>query len=169
MSDLSISLNRSTDPRLVIRRITGFRQDDLGEWVAELCCLHRQHIRHRPPQSEHPWVMTPEGRDERIGADLDCPLCDRAELPMGLRTTRTAGPFDGDDIPAGLRHAHRVPDATWGVLRVLEGSVGLSMETNPPLHLRIGAGEAQAIPPGVSHAVEVGGPVRLAVDFLAAT
>lgn len=150
----------------MIRRITGFREDDRGDWVAELSCLHKQHVRHRPPLSERPWVLTPEGRGERIGTDIDCSLCDRAELPTGLWTARTAGPFDADNIPAGLRRAHRVSGGYWGVLRVLQGSARFSMETVPSLRRHIMANESQAIPPDVSHAVEVEGPVLLAVDFL---
>jgi hypothetical protein len=57
--------------------ITGFHQDDQGDWVAELACGHQQHVRHRPPWILHPWVTTPEGRQARIGQALVCPFCDR--------------------------------------------------------------------------------------------
>jgi hypothetical protein len=40
------------------------------------------------------------------------------------------------------------------------------METTPPVDRRIEAGEEQAIPPDVPHAVEVIGPMRMVVDFL---
>ena len=33
----------------VERPITGYHQDELGDWVAELDCGHNQHVRHRPP------------------------------------------------------------------------------------------------------------------------
>ncbi len=40
----------SNDPdAFVERRITGFAQDDVGDWVALLDCHHRQHVRHHPP------------------------------------------------------------------------------------------------------------------------
>lgn len=57
------------------RTITGFRRDDEGQWVAILECGHSQHVRHRPPFIERPWVMTQEGRDAHIGVGLDCRLC----------------------------------------------------------------------------------------------
>ncbi len=63
------------------RRITGFHQDEHGEWVAELSCLHGQHVRHRPPFIERPWVLTQEGRDGRLGTEIECPLCDQPDAP----------------------------------------------------------------------------------------
>lgn len=150
----------------MIRTIVGYRRDEEGDWVGRLSCLHRQHVRHRPPFRDLPWVTSEEGRASRIGADIDCPLCDRAELPEDLRLARTAGPFDEVTLPAGLRRAHRVADGTWGRLRVLEGTAELAIETEPPIVARLGAGDEQPIPPGVPHAVTVTGPVRLAVDFL---
>jgi tellurite resistance-related uncharacterized protein len=152
----------------VIRTIVGFRADDEGEWVAELSCLHNQHIRHQPPVRERPWVTTPDGRASRIGTEIECPLCDRAELPEGLHTVRTAGPFDANTLPAGLRTVHRVAERTWGVLRVLDGSVRFSMATTPPIEVRLDAGATQAIPPGVAHQVTPSTGCRVAVDFLVA-
>ena len=134
--------------------------------MAELSCLHGQHVRHRPPFQERPWVMTESGRTERVGTDLDCPRCDRAELPEALHVARTAGPFDATTLPAGLRKAHRVADGVWGRLRVIDGSAAIALETRPPLDVRLAAGDSQPIPPGVPHAVSVDGPVVLVVDFL---
>jgi tellurite resistance-related uncharacterized protein len=151
----------------VIRSIEGFFEDEDGDWVAELSCLHRQHVRHQPPFRDRPWVETSAGRHAHVGADLDCPLCDRAELPDDLDVVRTAGPFEEGTVPVGLRRRHRVADRTWGLLRVLQGAVGFRLETDPPSDLHVAAGEAQPIPPGVDHHVLVEGPVRLVVDFLA--
>ena len=150
----------------MVRRITSFHQDDEGGWVAELSCLHGQHIRHRPPFQNRPWVLTDAGRQEHLGADIDCPLCDRAEVPGGLMVTRTAGPFDQDTIPPALRKDHVVGDGRWGCLRVMEGAVGFVLATDPPLERRLGAGDRQAIPPLVPHHLVVDGPARVAVDFL---
>lgn len=149
------------------RAIVGFHQDEDGDWVAELSCLHNQHVRHRPPFQERPWVVDEAGRAARLGAELDCLRCDRAELPDGLTLTRTAGPFDAGTIPAGLRRDHRVAEGVWGCLCVQRGSVRFSMNTEPPLDARLQAGDRQAIPPGVPHALTVEGPVRLAVEFYA--
>lgn len=58
------------------RAITGFHQDQEGDWVAELSCGHGQHVRHRPPWQVRPWVVTEEGRRARLGMMLDCRRCD---------------------------------------------------------------------------------------------
>ncbi len=60
------------------RRIIGFHQDELGDWVAELACGHGQHVRHAPPWSERPWVVTPRGRAQKLGTTLFCKKCDEA-------------------------------------------------------------------------------------------
>lgn len=57
------------------RKITGFHQDERGDWVAELECGHGQHVRHNPPWTNHPWVLTAEGRDQWISTDLECKSC----------------------------------------------------------------------------------------------
>jgi hypothetical protein len=61
---------------MVERAIVGFDQDETGDWVALLACGHRQHVRHQPPWHERPWVLTEEGRAERLGAPLECRACD---------------------------------------------------------------------------------------------
>ena len=58
------------------RAIIDFEQDDVGEWVAVLACGHRQHVRHRPPWQERVWVLTADGRQERVGTPLGCRVCD---------------------------------------------------------------------------------------------
>lgn len=150
------------------RAITGFFEDEHGDWVATLDCLHTQHVRHDPPFTSRPWVVTETGRDEHLGATLDCPLCDRAEMPAGLTRSRTAGPFDAETLPPALLRSHLVPDRTWGRLRVLEGVVEFTMETEPSVDRRMTTGDEQAIPPGVRHSLTVEPPILLAVDFLVA-
>lgn len=102
----------------------------------------------------------------RLGSDLDCPRCDRAEMPDGLVVVRVAGPFDEATVPAGLRRAHRMAAGTWGRLVVTEGTVGFTLETGPPTERRLVAGDDQPIPPAVDHHLIVHGPVRLRVEFL---
>jgi tellurite resistance-related uncharacterized protein len=150
----------------VIRAIDGFHQDGESHWVAELSCLHNQHVRHEPPFRERPWVTTEAGRAERIGGPLDCPLCDRMELPAGLEVVRRAGPFDSGTLPAGLRRTHHVADRTWGLLRVLDGAVVFAIETTPPVSVHLRAGDTQPIPPGVAHHLHDDEPFRLVIDFL---
>jgi hypothetical protein len=48
-------------------------------------------VRHRPPFSERPWVLTEEGRRAKIGEAIDCRLCDELAEP-------------GSQPPAANRH-----------------------------------------------------------------
>ncbi|MEO6391561.1 MAG: DUF3565 domain-containing protein [Pyrinomonadaceae bacterium] len=61
------------------RRIIEFNLDEHHDWRAVLECGHLQHVRHDPPLIQRPWVLTPEGRAQYVGLDLDCKLCDRAD------------------------------------------------------------------------------------------
>lgn len=58
------------------QKIVGFHQDEHADWVAELQCGHTQHVRHRPPWQQRPWVTTAAGRQSRLGIELDCKKCE---------------------------------------------------------------------------------------------
>jgi uncharacterized Fe-S cluster protein YjdI len=85
------------------RRIVGFHQDIERHWVAELECGHAQHTRHDPPWQVRPWVLTAEGRADRLGSTLPCILC-AARAPEALpRTAETPGAADaGSESPERL-------------------------------------------------------------------
>lgn len=57
------------------RKIIGFHQDERHEWVADLECGHRQHVRHDPPFQNRAWVLTADGREKFIGVAVVCKLC----------------------------------------------------------------------------------------------
>lgn len=59
--------------------IVGFHQDEVGDWVADLACGHTQHVRHNPPLTNRPWVVTEQGRQQFLGFKLNCKLCDEDE------------------------------------------------------------------------------------------
>ena len=56
--------------------IIGFYLDDEQHYIAQLACGHNQHVRHNPPWQNRPWVMTKEGRQEKLGIKLECKLCE---------------------------------------------------------------------------------------------
>ncbi len=64
----------------MIRRIIGYRQDEVNDWVAMLECGHGQHVRHDPPLNNRPWVQTEEGRAQFTGHSLNCQICDDEEI-----------------------------------------------------------------------------------------
>jgi tellurite methyltransferase len=66
----------------MLRKIDGFHQDEAQDWVAELECGHAQHVRHRPPFTNRPWVTTPEGRATFLGHELDCRRCYEENRPQ---------------------------------------------------------------------------------------
>ncbi len=61
----------------MLQPMIGFAQDEQGDWVAELGCGHRQHVRHKPPWTQRPWVVSDGGRAAMLGHPLDCKSCDR--------------------------------------------------------------------------------------------
>ncbi len=79
--------NLDQDRRLFMKRhIIGFHQDEFGDWVAELECNHTQHVRHQPPFQMRPWVTNEQGRQQQLGAELECRKCD--DEPDYLRENR---------------------------------------------------------------------------------
>jgi hypothetical protein len=72
-----------SDRPAIERRIIGFHQDEQDDWVADLECGHTQHVRHDPPWQSRPWVVTPEGRQSRIGTVLHCVLCADGKEDVG--------------------------------------------------------------------------------------
>ncbi|HET7393512.1 MAG TPA: DUF3565 domain-containing protein [Candidatus Binatia bacterium] len=78
------------------RLITGFKIDEHGDWVAFLSCGHRQHVRHRPPFEERPWVTSERGRSEKLGKPLDCIRCDASKCRTTLnRIARLPNSMNG--------------------------------------------------------------------------
>ena len=63
------------------KRIAGCEQDEEQHWMAELECGHHQHLRHQPPWTNRPWVITAEGRASHLGKILDCKKCDYSVPP----------------------------------------------------------------------------------------
>ena len=57
------------------RKIIGFDKDDEGDWRAKLECGHFQHVRHQPPLITREWVLSNEGRNGKLGAQIKCKKC----------------------------------------------------------------------------------------------
>lgn len=150
------------------RAISGFHQDDVGDWVAELQCGHGQHVRHKPPFFMREWVVTPEGRASKLGAELECVLCDRFELPKDYEAYKRTPTFDQTTIPDGLRKDHSTKPGVWGVINVVSGRLRYIVE--PPLATeKLLAPDAPGVVvPDVLHRVEPDGDVTFFVEFFRA-
>ncbi len=61
------------------RKIIGFHLDEFNDWVADLECGHTQHVRHNPPWMMRPWVIKDEGRQAKLGTELNCKDCDLSD------------------------------------------------------------------------------------------
>ena len=147
------------------RTIAAYSLDEEHEWVAHLSCGHNQHVRHRPPFQLREWVVDPQGRSAHIGTPLNCPLCDRAEMPDGLRLIRTSVKWDERTMPRGLRRAHRIAAGTWGRIVIHDGHLRFAAQTEPELRTVLSGGSTQAIPPEVEHEIEPLAEVRFSIDF----
>ncbi len=115
----------------LLRPITGFHQDEHRDWVAELSCGHRQHVRHHPPFWSRPWVLTDQGRAEKLGSPLPCVLCERFEMPSGCAPYKRTADFTARSIPAALMAQHSTKPGVWGLIHVVEGRLRYLVE--PPL------------------------------------
>lgn len=116
----------------MLREITGFYNDEKGDWVAALNCCHGQHVRHNPPFMRRPWVVTEDGRRSRIGATVDCLKCNNMEWPQGLSMYRRSLEFNENSIPEYLKEDYSVSSGTWGRVIVLRGR--LIYEVMDPLN-----------------------------------
>jgi tellurite resistance-related uncharacterized protein len=147
------------------RSILGFHRDEEDNWVAELDCGHRQHVRHNPPFENRPWTTTEKGRKSKLGQQLQCPNCDRFELPEGFHTYKRTPEFDALSIPDSLRNAHSTKRGVWAKVRVSEGQLRYSVHA--PLHQEfvLQPGNDGIIVPEVLHHVELLGPVQFYVEF----
>jgi tellurite methyltransferase len=142
--------------------IVGFKQDAAGDWIAELACEHSQHMRHRPPWTLRPWVVTEAGRASKLGAEIDCPLCDQIVMPPGAAEYKRTATFTEQTLPAALRAEHRTKPGTWGLIVVEAGE--LEYHTRGRVH-RLTAGTPGLVEPERTHHVTPLGPVRAHIEF----
>jgi tellurite resistance-related uncharacterized protein len=148
------------------RRIEAFERDAAGDWVALLACGHRQHVRHTPPLVNRDWVLSAEGRDQKVGSSLPCRNCLMGTLPEGAAVYKTTACFDETNIPSGLLRSHRLVPGTWGRIVVAEGTLLYTIEREPELGFILTSALPGVVQPEQPHRVAARGPVRFRVEFL---
>ena len=138
--------------------------DEHGDWVAFLNCGHRQHVRHRPPFEERPWVITEIERSKKIGKPMDCVRCDRFEMPDDFKAYRKTAEFNEQTVPRSIRRDHSTKPGVWAKIQVMEGklnyridAIGAQFELSPEV--------PGIVIPEVRHHVEPAGSVRFFVEF----
>jgi tellurite resistance-related uncharacterized protein len=149
----------------VERKISGFHQDEAADWVAELECGHRQHVRHAPPFVRRPWAVSEAGRREKIGELLACALCDRRELPEGFVPYRRTAVFDAASVPKALLSRHGTKPGVWARIHVLEGSLRYRLHEPFDEEQLLEPSHPGVVLPGVEHDVTPLGAVRFFVEF----
>ena len=147
------------------RAIIGFRLDGAGDWVADLDCGHGQHVRHRPPFVNRPWVASDVGRERMLGAELDCVRCDRMEWPEGLAAYRRTPEFDQTTIPAGLKSEHATKRGVWARIHVVSGVLRYRVGAPVRRSFHVEPSSSAVIVPEVRHRVEPEGSVRFFIEF----
>ena len=149
----------------VKRAILSFRRDTQGDWMADLDCGHRQHVRHRPPFVNRPWVECETTRTKMVGTELDCVRCDRMEWPEGLVAYRRTGEFDETTIPPGFAREHSTRPGAWARIHVVSGALKYHVGAPVKRSFPVEAPKSAVIVPGVPHRIEDLGPVRFFVEF----
>lgn len=147
------------------RTIIDFHIDEAGDWVAALDCGHGQHMRHRPPFVNRPWVTAPSEREARLGTVLNCVRCDRMEWPDGFAAFRRTAEFDEKTVPAGLMRNHTTKRGVWARIHVLAGELRYHVGEPLARSFRLATGSSATIVPEVPHRVETIGTVRFFVEF----
>lgn len=147
------------------RAITGFRVDEAGDPVAVLACGHGQHVRHKPPMTSRPWVLTEEGRASKLGALLGCVRCDRLELPEGFAPYKVTPDFDEATVPKALLAEHTTRSGVWGLVEVTRGMLVYVVDGLGGRRFELTPGTPGVVAPEVVHHVEIVGPVVFRVRF----
>jgi tellurite methyltransferase len=147
--------------------ITGFHRDEAGEWVAELACGHTQHMRHRPPWQNRAWVSSDSERLQRVGAAIDCSLCDMPVLPVEVEEYKRTPTFTAETVPSGLLSDHRTRAGVWARIVVSSGELEYSFG-EPRRVFVLSAKRVGIVIPEVPHQVSLRGPVSFHVEFLRA-
>ena len=147
------------------RSIVAFGTDAEGEPFARLDCGHPQHVRHKPPFVNRPWVTSQSGRDAMLGTELDCLRCDRMEWPEGLVSYKRTPEMTEKTVPAGLLRDHATKRGVWGRLCVTEGGLEFCAEAPVDKKLAVRAPSRAVIVPNMKHHVRVDSPVKFYVEF----
>lgn len=135
--------------------------------MALLSCGHGQHVRHQPPFHDRSWTTTEQGRNDKLGAPLDCVRCDRRELPAAARSLRRTPTFTEESVPAGLLRDHRTKRGTWGLIHVEQGELEYRIDEPVPEVLHLTPAVRGVIAPEMAHRVRPLGEVRFHVEFWA--
>ena len=115
-------------------------------------------------------LLSPQGaaamqaKAATIAESLQLGLFFQLEPGAPPRPYKITAVWDEVTLPQAIRSRHNTKPGTWGLLRVLAGSVDLVFE-DPARRVHVTTGNPAEIPPQAWHHVEVSGPMRMQVEF----
>ncbi len=147
------------------RSIIEFGTDEAGDLFAQLDCGHLQHVRHRPPFVNRPWVTSEAGRRAMLGSKIECPLCDRMQWPQGLVNYKRTRDLSDRSVPAGFLRDHATKRGVWGRLQVTEGALEYCVQAPVNKRFALNAPTEAIIVPQMQHHLRIDQPVKFHVEF----
>ena len=147
------------------RKIVGYHLDEENHWVAELDCYHNQHVRHDPPLTNRPWVLTENGRKSRLNLPLNCIRCDNLEFPDNLTPYRKTAIFDKAFLQRLGPTSYTTKVGSWGLIHVLEGVLIYTIEHPVSQRHKITRDKKGVIPPDTSYNITTTENVQFYVEF----
>lgn len=87
-------------------------------------------------------------------------------LPVNAACCRTLGPWNTNEIPAGLKGQHQLKAGSWAVTKMLSGKIDFAWDdesAKPAITLK--AGMELTVPPLVLHHMVLNGPVKISLSF----
>jgi tellurite resistance-related uncharacterized protein len=87
-------------------------------------------------------------------------------LPPNVVYHRSLGPWNADEIPAGLKGQHQLKSGSWAIIKILSGKIDFAWddnETSPCITLETGM--ELTVPPLVLHHLVLNGPVVVSLSF----
>ena len=100
-----------------------------------------------------------------MGMEIECPLCDRAEMPADYTEYRRTAVFDEASIPKALLRAHTTKLGVWGILHVVAGELDYVVLEPERRVTTLRAGAEQIIVTALSHEVVLRAGARFCVAF----
>lgn len=146
------------------RSIVGFGVDAEGDPIALLDCGHPQHVRHRPPFVNRPWVTTEEGRRGMLGEKLDCVRCERFELPDHFVAFERTPELTEQTLPPAWLRGHTTGSGVWAKIVVSEGRLRYTVDMLKTV-VELGPDRIGIVVPEVPHRIEPVGNVRFFVEL----
>lgn len=151
-----------------------------GRYKGSPMAAHGQHRAAMTPEMFTRWLalwrevtgelLSPEGaaamqaKADTIAQSLQLGLFFKLAPGAPPQPYRVTAEWDETSLPATLRSRHNTKPGTWGLLRVLEGSVDLVFE-EPERRVHVTPETPAEIPPQAWHHVELSGAMRMRVEF----